>query len=119
MRFIIMAANGRESEFKSWLTSQGFFFNSIIGCYKGVKEESFKIKLNIETIDFALLLRKAQEYSQESILTLDNKNRAELVFVNDLKRQPLGIFHRVPKHVAETKDAYSFDPNTSSYYLAA
>lgn len=119
MRYLIMAANGFENEFQSWLHKNGFQYCILNGVYKGQSETSFKIKLNIRSVDMLMLLDRAKKYKQESVLCIGHKAVASLLYIQDKKMESIGRFQIVDKDTALSSDAYRHDPVTGSYYLAA
>jgi hypothetical protein len=109
---VIMAANGFEEEFMVWLEDNGFVYKEVLGKYKGVSERSFMISFSTAVKAFELF-RQAKEYKQESILFISGA-KASLVYVNSIETADLGIFYEV-----EEKYAYTFDPKSKRYYVAA
>jgi hypothetical protein len=63
------------------------------------------------------ILAFAKEYNQESILYLDNQRLATLIYsMNNMVS--LGLFKGVSEAHAKSKDAYTFNPITNTYYIA-
>jgi len=104
----------QHKDVKKYLTSKRIPFIEYQGCYKNIKELSIMINdSNREQVEFLFDL-----YNQESILHLDFDWNAKLLY-NDGRVEPLGVWQRVPKHVAEQHDAYSIDLDTNETFIAA
>lgn len=76
------------------------------GVYKGTKEKSFIVKVENQ-YDLIWVTNLAKMFNQESILYVDSRNNASLYYIESKTREKLGIFHKVPKSVADTLDAYT------------
>lgn len=76
------------------------------GVYKGTKEKSFIVKIDSH-YDYLWLKSLAKKFDQEAILAVDKRNNAYLQILADNSSMKLGTFHKVPKSVAETLDAYT------------
>ena len=85
------------------------------GCYKGEVERSYI--LEVGSVGLFGILAFAKEYNQESILYLDNQRLATLVYSMD-NMVSLGLFKGVSEDHAKSKDAYTFNPITNTYYIA-
>ena len=83
------------------------------GVYKGTKENSFIVKVE-NKYDVMWLTNLAKQFNQESILYIDARNQASLYYIESKTREKLGIFHKVPKSVADNLDAYTM--TESGYY---
>lgn len=114
---IIMAANGFEDIFQTWLKGMGFKYSILNGVYKGVSETSFCIE--VKPNDMPVLYSMAALYRQESVLIITDKVHAWLYFIVDKTLQKLGEWRRVDRDIAIKNEAYSHDPATDKYYLAA
>jgi hypothetical protein len=85
------------------------------GCYKGEVERSYILEVNGK--DLTDILAFSKEYNQESILYLDNQRLATLIYSMD-NMVSLGLFKGVSEAHAKSKDAYTFNPLTLTYYIA-
>jgi hypothetical protein len=110
------AENVRRSTILSGhLAMKGYNFKPLTGVYKGTKERSFAVEVNSkELID---LLAVAKSFNQESILIVDEKNVANLVFIETKKKMKIGKFKLTSRELAEKQENYSFDPSTGRYYV--
>ena len=86
---------------------------AIHGVYKGVSELSYIIEVDDNLADIQAL---ANKYDQECILYLDNQREATLMY-GDGKKEYIGSFKSASKQLAQTKDSYTFNPNTGVYYI--
>ena len=90
----------------------------LIGCYKGEREVSFIAY----ACDFwAVAYEGGWARGQESILfvTECNKQYATLLFLADGRTEALGSLKSVSKAEALAQDAWSYNPRTGNYFIAA
>jgi hypothetical protein len=110
------AENARRSAILSGhLAMKGYNFRPLLGVYKGYKERSFAVEVN--TKELVDLLAVAKSFTQESILLVDEKNVANLVFIATKKKMKLGKFKIASKEFAEKQENYSFDASTGKYFV--
>jgi hypothetical protein len=103
----------RTQEMKLKLSMSKFKFIEAQSVYKGTKEKSFIVKVeSVAALEY--LVKLADHFRQESILYIDARNQASLYYIESKTREKLGIFHKVPKSVADTLDAYTM--TESGYY---
>ena len=86
---------------------------AIHGVYKGKEELSYIIEVDDNLADIQAL---ANKYDQECILYLDNQREATLMY-GDGKKEYIGSFKSASKQLAQTKDSYTFNPQTGVYYI--
>lgn len=105
--------------FKNTLSELGILtFKEVIGSYKGVMEMSLMVEVKSDVV-FKVLLDIAKKFNQESILYRDNENNAELIMINDsLDRVYLGKLEQVSEEIARAGDAFTFEPESKTYYKA-
>jgi hypothetical protein len=97
------------------LAMKGYNFRPLTGVYKGTKERSFAVEVNgKELID---LLAVAKSFTQESVLIVDEKNVASLLFIETKVKSKIGKFKIASKEIAEKNDNYSFDASTGRYFV--
>ena len=85
----------------------------VLGKYKGTSEFSFVIDNTVSNKE--LVRNLAEEYGQESILAV-TKGKAYLEYIKGDKFL-LGNIKQVTPDYAETKDAYSFDISTKTFWV--
>lgn len=90
-----------------------FNFVEAQGVYKGTKEKSFMVEVQ-DRYDMLWIKRLAEHFKQESILYVNEKNQATLLYLESKKIEKLGIFHKVPKSVADNLEAYTM--TNEGYY---
>ena len=89
----------------------------VISSYKGIKNAAWVINARDDsTLNKCLAV--AEIARQESVLIVRSDRSAYLYFVKDGKEQELGQFRSVPLSIAITKEGYTYDPSTSTYYVA-
>ena len=101
----------RTDEMRERLVMGGFTtpklsFIEANGVYKGVREKSFMVEVK-NHYDFLWVTGLASSFSQESILMVDKRNQAALFYLKSKETEKLGTFHKIPKSVADTLDAYT------------
>ena len=83
------------------------------GCYKNETEKSVLVDARHEKS----VLELAKEFGQESILFVDRKNNAYLIYLADGNTEKLkGKFQEVTKQIALSLDAYTKCCKTGKYY---
>lgn len=97
------------------LIMKGYNFRPLTGYYKGQKEQSFAVEVNGK--ELVELINLAKNFTQESVLIVDEKNGASLAFLSTNKKMKIGKFKIASREVAEKQDNYSFDPSTGRYYV--
>lgn len=107
--------NRRSNILLGHLQQKGYNFKPLVGVYKGTKEKSFAVE--VDTRQLVDLLMVAKGFTQESVLIVDEKNKATLNFIGDKKKVKLGTFKIATKEVAEKHENYSFDPSTGRYFV--
>ncbi len=112
---VILALNtGELSDERATLRALGFEFKPVTGVYKTVTEDSYVVLLK-QTDDLKKLMDLAAQHEQESILFLDERRNAKLVYLKDNSTEPLGRFTKVSEVEAKQHDNYTKDDN--SYYV--
>lgn len=101
------------------LTAAGLYFETVTGCYKGVKERSF-IVFNPVVEDIMTLARK---FNQDSFLIRTNRNDCFLHFTEMSDVRYIGEFKYMPKEVATDQrrhDSYTIlhDKGIDLYFVA-
>ena len=99
---------------KDWLVEHNYAFKQVIGCYMGASETSFVVCTPTPR-EVLNLVRKAALFDQECILHVDGLSNACLV--NSEGSTPIGKFNEVSGK-PET-DAWTFDPQTGTYYVVS
>lgn len=99
-----------ESEMKRL----GIPYKRVLGSYNGVIETSLVIPAEFKwaAYDFARL------FSQDSILETDSNGNAYLTFIKTNETNLLGQLRPASEEYAVSKDAYTFDPETATYWIA-
>lgn len=95
-----------RSRLKAGRLGKSINFVECNGVYKGTKEKSFMVEVE-NHYDFMWTCGVARSYNQESILMVDKRNQASLFYLESKKVEKLGTFHKIPKSVADTLDAYT------------
>ena len=91
----------RSGKLRKYLGDTCLDFDVAEGCYKGVKETAFVVQ--VKTFEVVpLLLETAAEYGQESILLVDSRDKAYLLFAEGTEIIPLG---KVQESTAEPASA--------------
>lgn len=115
--YVVFSSDFSEEYTVNRLEKLGIPFKQIVGCYKDIMETSFivpyRFRFDIEDMFMG----------QESILILtdvDARNRrgAYLQFVDTDDTMYLGKLHSVGHSYAIQQDAWSYDPQTNTYYVA-
>lgn len=93
-------------------------FKELVGSYKGTLENSYMVFIPFERLPLAMeKIRKiAERYGQESMLYIDNENKAELLYLNG-HVEKLGRFTSVPREEALKHESFSLDLSTDTYYI--
>lgn len=97
----------RTADLYKSLRSLNIPFKTVVGVYKGVKEESF-VTTPRDASEFSTVLSLASHFDQESVLHLDSNRRAKLIFRGG-QVEHLGYFTSVPEKIARAQDAYTQD----------
>lgn len=89
------------------------FLNSriVIGCYKGEKE----LSIRVESRHYSTILDVAHRYDQESILLVDDENRAYLIYLADPQNKVM-IGEFVEVESIEGLDSWTYDQVENKYY---
>lgn len=85
------------------------------GCYKGQEEDSFKVNVN-DPIDLGVVDAAARHFEQESYLVIDAERIAWLYYLKG-RTQRLGEFVAVSEFEAKAQDAWTFDPESGTYFI--
>ncbi len=93
-------------------------YHPLQGCYNGLVEASYIVPLTGHGNSRDQVLAVAKEYSQESILWLDNQRGAHLYFTDGKKALYLGKWREVPEVQAKSRSAYTYDPSVDKYFVA-
>jgi len=110
------AENARRSAILSGhLAMKGYNFRQLLGVYKGTKERSFAVEVTPKEVND--LLTVAKSFTQESVLIVDEKNYASLLYIATKAKQKVGKFKIASKEVAEKLENYSFDESTGKYFV--
>jgi hypothetical protein len=100
-----------------YIKDYNFRFKTMIGSYKGIKETSFLIMLD-NIGDLKQLKSVAfNTFSQESILYIDRKRQAKLLF-NDLTYQGIGEIKEITKSESLKLDTFTHDIKNDRYFYA-
>ena len=99
------------------LRAQGFATAVCEGAYKGVPERSILVIDERPNTDecYNAVIRLANVYNQESVLTVDANRNAHLVFCDGRPPVRLGIFTCVSEEEAKAQDAYT--SRAGRYYV--
>ena len=85
----------------------------VMGCYKGEKE----LSIRVESLSYGYILELAHEYCQESILVVDDENRAYLIYLADMKKVMIGKFVEVDtSEYIEGLENWTYDQVENKYY---
>jgi hypothetical protein len=98
---------------------------STFGSYKGQKELSYVVDVGHDGAQFGEVDRAkletaidvARAFSQESILFLAYDRTASLLYMSDLRAEPLGQFVAVAPRVALAQEAYTYDLATGEHWV--
>jgi hypothetical protein len=122
-----MALNiGSQTDELAILKSSGLkVLRATIGAYKGQKELSYVIDVGhdgalfgeVDRAKLELAVEVARAYGQESILFLSYDRTSSLMYMDDLRIEPLGQFVAVSPKVALSQDAYTYDLETEEYWV--
>ncbi|QOC54390.1 hypothetical protein Atoyac15_26 [Aeromonas phage Atoyac15] len=107
--------DGRSDDLYRALTSR-FGTNGIDevqGCYKGTLERSFVVQCSDHS-DVGSVYNIAQKYSQESVLLVDSRNRAYLLYVESRRLDNLGVLYSSTD--VPSTDAWTFNKAAGVYY---
>jgi hypothetical protein len=95
-------------------------YKLVNGCVNGGREVSFYCE-HRDIADYLDILDIAREFNQESVLELDKRRNAELLFLkNNIPGQQLkqlGVFKQVPENIAKDSGDYTHDPENDGYYI--
>lgn len=118
---IILAANlptpAEDKQAISKLVGKAYDKPALVGSYKGVTEDSYIVDCHLISIDKAC--HWGLEHNQETILFLDNQRNAFLVDCKTAKPKPIGEFVGVSKQQAMAGDSWTYNPDTSQYYICS
>lgn len=95
------------------LKVENISFKDVDHVYKGVKERSFLVEAKHDDAVFDL----AVDFGQESVLYVDPKRQAFLVYIGTGDVRPIGQFTEVAKDEALKHDAMTLDIATGKYYI--
>jgi hypothetical protein len=108
------------------IKSLGLDYVPALGSYKGVVSRSYIVDIgydgdrygDIEVSKLNKVLDLANKHNQESVLLLDYKRDAMLIYLNNIEQDVvrIGQLRAVSKEVAEASEAWTFVNNT--YYMA-
>lgn len=108
------------AQFRDWMTQHKIGFKALIGCYKGVTEQSYIINAN----DWAAVYETRACALQESILELGpctarDKRPAKLIYQDWVKRpaEDIGFIQSVPEVEAKEYNSWSYDPQSKQYFI--
>jgi hypothetical protein len=85
------------------------------GCYKGQEKDSFKVNVN-DPIDLGAVDAAARHFEQESYLVIDSDRIAWLCYLKG-RTVRLGEFVVVSEFEAKAQDAWTFDPESETYFI--
>jgi hypothetical protein len=94
---------------------KGYNFKPLVGVYKGSREKSFAVEVGVK--EMKELIAIAKNLNQESVLIVDEKNKAVLNFLSDNSKQTIGKLKIATKEVAEKMENYSFDETSGKYFV--
>lgn len=110
----------REAAFRAWASAEGIGFKSLFGSYKGKQEASFIVNEK-DLPQCAGWYRDEESILILGPLHLTGKSRgsrdAYLWYPSTDEQIYLGLFHETLRKYALTRDAWTFDPTTGSYYV--
>lgn len=98
----------------------GTGFGVLQGRYQGFNEQTFLLEstdYGIHEDNVALALELADQFSQESILVVDNEDVATIVTVSGRESVVIGRFTEVSEDEAKRESAYTFDPLSGRYFV--
>ncbi|QOC54203.1 hypothetical protein Atoyac14_23 [Aeromonas phage Atoyac14] len=87
--------------------------DEVQGCYKGTLERSFVVQCKDHS-DVGVVHRFAKEFSQESILLVDSRRTAFLLYVDSLTMERLG--HLYTQYDQPTTDAWTYNADSGTYF---
>lgn len=100
---------------KETLKLYGIKTQTVIGCYNGQLETSFKVE-NITSVQRDVILLVAIAFKQESILIVDINGRSTLHFASTNVTESLGTLVRVSHAEAQKLQAWTYFPHTDEYF---
>lgn len=92
-------------------------YKQVNGRYNGNDERSWLVLFN-GPIQLKELFAVAKQYKQESILVVDSERNAELLYMDDGRREKVGRFKSVKECCAKAGDNYTYCPQLDTYYKA-
>lgn len=95
---------------------KGFNYKDLIGCYKGIREDSIYIEYK-SARELCTIIKLAVDNKQESILEINEHREASLYFLSTAEKKHLGTFVQVPKYEAIDQDAWTYDIENDAYYI--
>lgn len=87
--------------------------DEVQGCYKGALERSFVVQCKDHS-EVGMVHRFAKEFSQESILLVDSRRTAFLLYTDYLKMERLG--HLYTQYDQPTTDAWTYNADSGTYF---
>lgn len=113
--FIVFTTNSSispECEVKYATSSYKTFVKSVIGCYKGVIEQSLVVSMGGETDDaktFQRVVATARAFKQKYLLLVDTQRVGWLIDCKTLEEKCIGNWREVSPMKADTLDCYTKD----------
>jgi len=98
------------------LTRHKIPFKWVKGFYQGFNEDSF-LCVPRGPSDVIEIWKLAKINNQESVLHLDQDRNATLAFLNGGENLPLGKFRPCSALRAAECDAWTFDPETNTFFI--
>lgn len=97
----------RTDEMESRLIHEGYAYDKAEGCYKGAVEDSFVVQVT-SFPDVLELMRMSQDFQQESVLLVDARNKAYVLYNHTSRMDYLGALTESNwKPTTEHVDAYT------------
>lgn len=109
-RFAMFATNSKVGDALSMklMIDNNIGFKKVLGSYKGQTENSFVAIVNNDA-KLNVIIDIANQWSQESILVVDENRKAKLVFMKGLEVQKLGDFRPIDVLEAQNLDNWTLD----------
>lgn len=107
------------AHFRNFMVAQGIGFKPLIGCYKGVTEQSYIINEK----DWPRVAEIGVLQNQESILivgpcTSRDRRPAKLDYLLDgVPSEDLGTMRSVPEAEAKAESSWTYDPHLKEYFI--
>jgi len=105
----------QHAELERQLKASPFAFKYVVGYYKGFREDAFLVTLDhCENASFIQDLGKA--FEQDCVFFSDEE-RNSWVINKEGERLNVGHFHSVSKDEALSKEYFTYDPGSKTYWI--